>query len=39
VIVAYIDALRDRFGVEPIYRVLSEHEMKIAPGDQRASPS
>jgi transposase InsO family protein len=31
VICAYIDAFRDRFGVEPICRVLSEHSMKIAP--------
>jgi putative transposase len=31
VIVAYIDTYRDRFGVEPICAVLSEHGMKIAP--------
>jgi hypothetical protein len=30
-IVAYIDAYRDRFGVDPICRVLSEHDMAIAP--------
>lgn len=30
-IVAYIDAHRRRFGVEPICRVLSEHAMPIAP--------
>ena len=30
-IVAYIDAFRDRFGVEPICTVLSEHGVKIAP--------
>lgn len=30
-IVAYIDAYRDRFGVEPICRVLTEHDMPIAP--------
>lgn len=30
-IVEYIDAHRDRFGVEPICRVLSEHGMPIAP--------
>ena len=30
-IVAYIDAYRQRFGVEPICVVLSEHGMKIAP--------
>jgi putative transposase len=31
VIVAYIDAHRDRFGVEPICAVLSEHGVTIAP--------
>jgi hypothetical protein len=31
VIVAYIDAYRDRFGVEPICAVLSEHGGTIAP--------
>src|SRR3954453_23599445 len=31
VIVAYIDAHRDRFGVEPICTVLSEHGVSIAP--------
>ncbi|GAA2494840.1 hypothetical protein GCM10009858_36140 [Terrabacter carboxydivorans] len=30
-IVAYIDEYRDRFGVEPICAVLTEHGMKIAP--------
>ena len=30
-IVAYIDEHRDRFGVEPICRVLTEHGCKIAP--------
>lgn len=30
-IVDYIDTFRDRFGVEPICRVLTEHEMPIAP--------
>lgn len=30
-IVAYIDCYRDRFGVEPICTVLSEHGMPIAP--------
>ena len=30
-IVAYVDAYRDRFGVEPICRVLSEHDVPIAP--------
>jgi putative transposase len=29
--VAYIDVHRDRFGVEPICRVLTEHGCKIAP--------
>jgi putative transposase len=29
--VAFIDAHRDRFGVEPICRVLTEHGCKIAP--------
>ena len=30
-IVAFIDAHRVRFGVEPICRVLTEHGCKIAP--------
>ena len=30
-IVAFIDEHRDRFGVEPICRVLTEHGCKIAP--------
>lgn len=30
-IVEYIDAHRDRFGVDPICRVLCEHGMQIAP--------
>jgi putative transposase len=30
-IVAYIDEYKDRFGVEPICRVLTEHDMPIAP--------
>jgi len=29
--VAFIDDHRDRFGVEPICRVLTEHGVKIAP--------
>ncbi len=29
--IAFIDAHRDRFGVEPICRVLTEHGCKIAP--------
>jgi transposase InsO family protein len=41
VIVAYIDGYRQRFGVEPICAVLSEHGMKIAPSTyyaHRAQP-
>ena len=34
--VAYIDQFRDRFGVEPICRVLSQHEQPIAPSTYRA---
>ncbi|MGB2766114.1 MAG: IS3 family transposase [Propionicimonas sp.] len=30
-IIAYIDAYRDRFGVEPICTVLTEHGIQIAP--------
>jgi hypothetical protein len=30
-VIAFIDAHRDRFGVEPICRVLSEHGCGIAP--------
>ena len=30
-IVDYIDTYRDRFGVEPICRVLCEHDVPIAP--------
>jgi putative transposase len=37
VIVAYIDAHRDRFGVAPICRVLSEHGMQIAPATYYAT--
>ncbi len=29
-VVEFIDAHRDRFGVEPICRVLTEHDCKIA---------
>ena len=36
-IVAYIDAYKERFGVEPICRVLSEHGMKIAPSTYYAA--
>ena len=38
---AYIDAFRHRLGVEPICRVLSEHDMAIAPSTyyaHRAAP-
>jgi putative transposase len=37
VIVAYIDAHRARFGVEPICRVLSAHGMQIAPSTYYAA--
>lgn len=30
-VVQFIDDHRDRFGVEPICRVLTEHGVKIAP--------
>jgi putative transposase len=36
VIVDYIDTYRDRFGVEPICRVLSEHTVAIAPSTYHA---
>ena len=36
-IVVYIDVYRDRFGVEPICRVLSEHGMQIAPSTYYAA--
>ena len=36
-IVAYIDAHRERFGVEPICRVLSEHGVQIAPSTYYAA--
>jgi putative transposase len=39
VIIAYIDAHRDEFGVEPICRVLTEHGCKIAPSTYHASKS
>jgi transposase InsO family protein len=41
VIVAYIDYYKDRFGVEPICRVLTEHDVPIAPSTyyaRRAQP-
>jgi len=37
VIVDYIDAHRDRFGVEPICRVLCEHGCQIAPSTYYAT--
>jgi len=36
---AFIDAHRDRFGVEPICRVLTEHGVKIAPSTYYAAKS
>lgn len=36
-IIAYIDAHRDEFGVEPICRVLTAHGCKIAPSTYHAS--
>ncbi len=35
-IVAYIDAFRGRFGVEPICAVLTEHGITIAPSTYHA---
>ena len=35
-VVAFIDAHRDRFGVEPICRVLTEHVVKTAPSSYYA---
>lgn len=35
--IAFIDAHRDRFGVEPICRVLTEHGVKIAPSTYYAA--
>ncbi|MFV0409672.1 MAG: IS3 family transposase [Paracoccus sp. (in: a-proteobacteria)] len=37
VIIDYIDAHRDEFGVEPICKVLTEHGCKIAPSTYHAS--
>jgi putative transposase len=37
VIVDYIDAHRDRFGVEPICRVLTEHGCQVAPSTYYAT--
>ena len=37
--VAYIDQDRDRFGVEPICRVLSEHGCQVAPSTYYAAKS
>lgn len=36
-IVAYIDAYKDLFGVEPICRVLRDHDLKIAPSTYYAA--
>ena len=36
-IVDYIDAHRDQFGVDPICRVLTEHEVQIAPSTYYAA--
>jgi putative transposase len=36
VVVAFVDDHRDRFGVEPICRVLSEHGVQIAPNSYYA---
>jgi putative transposase len=36
VIIDYIDTYRDRFGVEPICRVLAEHDVAIAPSTYHA---
>ena len=36
-IVDYIDAHRNSFGVEPICRVLTEHGMQIAPSTYYAA--
>lgn len=38
-IVAYIDSYKDRFGVEPICRVLTEHGIPIAPSTYYARTS
>jgi putative transposase len=37
VVSAFIDAHRDRFGVEPVCRVLSEHGVKTAPSSYYAA--
>ena len=34
--IQFIDDNRDRFGVEPICRVLTEHQVKIAPSSYYA---
>src|SRR5690606_2981634 len=36
-LIAFIDAHRERFGVEPICRVLTEHDVKIAPSTYHAA--
>ena len=37
--IQFIDDHRDRFGVEPICRVLTEHQVKIAPSGYYAFKS
>jgi len=39
VVVEFIDAHRHRFGIEPICRVLTEHDCKIAPSTYYAAKS
>jgi putative transposase len=39
VVIQFIDDHRDRFGVEPICRVLTEHQVKIAPSGYYAFKS
>jgi putative transposase len=39
VVVEFIDTHRERFGVEPICRVLAEHDVKIAPSTYYAARS
>ncbi len=38
-VVTFIDAHKDRFGVEPICRVLTEHGVPIAPSTYYAARS
>jgi putative transposase len=39
VVIAFIDDHRARFGVEPICRVLTQHDVKIAPSTYYAAKS